>query len=100
MAVQAAVFPPADNTISAEILTTATTAAVEIPSGILFAIQASDDVHIVFGLAGVAAPDVASWPIYSGSIQTFQMPVWCTHVRLYNPTGSTVRYHILPLGRN
>lgn len=63
----------------------------------IFAINATGDINIRFGNAGMPAAAATDFRIPSGVIATYQIPAQYDRFRLYNAGGGTITYWIQPL---
>lgn len=102
MATFNSVFPPAGDPIqNVSLAATTATAAIQMGQNRIFALQASGgDIQILFGDSSVAAPTATTgWTVPSGATHQFDMGSSFTHIRIFNPGGSAIRYQIMFLSR-
>lgn len=66
----------------------------------LFAINATGDVNIRFGNAGMPAAAATDFRIPSGVIATYAIPAQYDRIRLFNNGASAITYWIQPLRQN
>jgi len=65
----------------------------------LFAINASGDLNIIVGQAGVQAPTAANFRIPSGVVAVYDLGSHADRIRLFNNGAGSVTYWIQPLER-
>lgn len=100
MATYESVFIPEAKDVTATLATVTATAEILIGINNIFAIQATDDMHIKFGTTGMAAASASNWKIPAGSIFKYDMGRAVDTIRLFNPTGATITYWIQFLSRS
>lgn len=77
----------------------ASSAEVLLGANKLFAVSATDAVHIVFGQTGMAAADAADFRIPAGVVAVWDTGHEFTHARFFNSTGAAIDIYIQPLSR-
>jgi hypothetical protein len=66
----------------------------------IFAINATKDITVKFGVAGMSAAAATDFRVPANSTMTFDMGHPFTHVRVFNLDAAAVDVYILPLCRN
>lgn len=80
----------------------ASTASAEqiLGSNVQFAINADQDITIVYGTSGMSAPTAANFRIPGGQIVTLDMGRNSDRIRVFNLSGTTAaNVYICPLSR-
>lgn len=65
----------------------------------LFAISATDDFHISFGVTGMGVASAADFRIPIDAIVVLDSGQAFTHLRVFNNTAANIDVYILPLSR-
>ena len=95
MALQDAIFSLGpDAPLTAAVAATTSTAEIQLGSNSLSIIVATGDMHIAFGTAGMAASSASYFRIPANMVFHCLMPRNCDRIRLYNPGGGSITYHI------
>lgn len=101
MATTDAIFALSDIAPTTASLATVTSSAeISLGGGSLWAFVGSQDMHIRYGTAGMAASSASYFRIPANVLFTLEMNRNVTHVRVFNSSGSTGTYHLVPLLRN
>lgn len=82
------------------ITTVTSTAEIVLGRYQLFAINATGDVNIRFGNAGMPAAAATDFRIPSGVVATYAMTNQYDRIRLFNNGASSITYWIQPLQQN
>lgn len=82
---------------SATIATVTSTGEIVLNRYTIFAINATGDVNIRFGNAGMPAAAATDFRIPNGVVATYAIPAQYDRFRLFNAGASTITYWIQPL---
>lgn len=85
--------------ISASLATVTASAEIVMAKNAVFAINATGDLNIIFGMSGVKTPTASNFRIPSGATAFYDLGDGADRIRLFNATGSTVTYYIQFLTR-
>ncbi len=101
MAVIDAILVPSQEAVIkvAGLVTTASSAEQLLGKNQLFAIHATGDFHIRFGVTGMGAGVATDFLLPSAQVHVFDTGQAFTHVRIFNDSGSNLDFYILPLSR-
>jgi hypothetical protein len=91
-----AIFSPAPDSSATDINATSSSAEIVLGYNRIFAITASGDCHIAFGLESMGAADATDFPLWSNSYARYDTNKF-DRIRVYNPGGSTITVYIQPL---
>lgn len=105
MAIFAAIFSPiggatasgATADVTATLATVTSSAEIVLGLNTLFAINATGDVHIRFGNAGMPAASTADFRIPGGVVATYPLNRNHDRIRIFNPSAGNTTYWIQPL---
>ena len=95
MATFSAVFSPTGpgQDLSSTVTASASSAEIVLGTDRIFAINATDDVNIAFGVSGMAAAAATNFRIPGGTVATYDTGQF-DRIRLYNATSATITYYI------
>ena len=100
MSLIGAILTPTGEDQSATLATVTATAELVLGgNGRVFSINATGDINIRVGNAGMGAPTAANYRIPANSVATFDLNVGADRIRIFNPTGGTITYYIQFLAR-
>lgn len=100
MATMQAIFTLEDTApLTGTILTTVSSAEINIGVKTMNAFVCDQDAHIRVGVTGMSAADNTFFRVPANTIFALDMGRTNGFVRIYNPSASTARYHIAPLSR-
>lgn len=83
--------------INGTIATVTSSAEIVLNRYTIFAINATGDVNIRFGNAGMPAAAATDFRIPAGVVATYQIPAQYDRIRLFNAGGGTITYWIQPM---
>lgn len=101
MATFSSIFIPRGNeTSSASLAATTSTAEIVLAKDTIFAVNATADINIKFGVSGMSAAASTDFRIPAGTTATFDLGYAYDRIRLYNAGAASLNYFILPLSRS
>lgn len=102
MAIHDMILHPAGDATRTQVLTVSSSAELSVTGSESWAFIADAAVHIAFGRTGMAAADASDWRIPADSPVVFNFGILqpITHIRVFNPAGTTTNFFQLPLARS
>lgn len=85
---------------TASLATVTSTAEISLGGGSVWAYNATQDTHIRYGVTGMGASSASYFRIPANVMFTLIMPRNCTHIRIFNSSGSSANYYLVPATRN
>lgn len=83
--------------ITAALAATTSTGEIVLNRYTLFAFNATTDMNIRFGNAGMPAASATDYRIPANTIVVYQIPAQYDRMRVFNPTAGSGNYFIQPL---
>ena len=101
MAVQDAVLVPSQELVLkvAALAAAASSAEQNLGKNQLFAINATDEFHIKFGVTGMGVAANTDFRIPKDAVVVYDTGQAFTHIRVFNDTGVAIDVYIQPLSR-
>ena len=105
MASQTSIFIPSTSgastttDLSATLATVTASAEIVMSESRLFAINATGDINIIFGNAGVKTPTASNFRVPANTTAVYDLGINSDRIRLFNAGGSTITYYIQFLNR-
>ena len=106
MATYSSVFVPQESgasttsDVSATLATVTASNEIVMGKNVIFAINATGDMNLIFGLSGVKTPTASNFRIPAGTIATYDLSDSSDRIRIFNPTGGNITYYIQFLKRS